>query len=100
MRLPASITTRFTIGVGVVLLHYALWRFAVILIHYDNDVEGFAANLVFSTVSLRWYVFAAVCAYSVLRRFAMRKRQWDIYAPPLAFFSAGIMYLEATKFGN
>jgi hypothetical protein len=100
MRLPASITTRLTIGVGVVLLHYAVWRFAVLLIRYDHDVEGFAANLLFSTVSLRWYVFAVVCAYSVLRRFVMRKRQWDIYAPPLAFFSAGIIYLEAIKYAN
>jgi hypothetical protein len=91
---------RFTLGVAVVLLHYAAWRFAVILIHYDHDVEGFGASLVFTTIAVRWYVFAGVCAYSFVRRFVLPKHEWDIYGPPLAFFSAGIMYLEALKYAN
>ena len=100
MRIPTGIKTRFTLGVAIVLLHYAVWRLAVILIRYDHDVEGFAENLLFTTVSLRWYVFALVCTYSIARRFAMRKHEWDIYGPPLAFFSAGTMHLEALKYAN
>jgi hypothetical protein len=100
MHIAASIKGRFTFGVGLVLLHYAIWRLAVLLIAYNHDVEGFGADLWFITVSLRWYIFASVCAYSLLRRFVMQKHEWDIYAPPLAFFSAGIIYLEALKYAN
>lgn len=100
MHVADHIKMRFTLGVGLVLLHYAVWRCAILLIHYVPNVEGFAANLLFTTVAARWYVVAAVCAYSLLRRFALQKHQSDLYGPPLAVLSAGTMYLEALKYAN
>ena len=82
------------------LLHYVAWRLAFVVIHFDSNVEGFGAAFLFTTVALRWYVVAAVCVYSLLRRFALRTHQWDIYGPPLALVSAAAMHLEALKYAN
>jgi hypothetical protein len=100
MQISATIKSRFTLGVALVLFHYAAWRVAVVLIHFDHNVEGFGANFLFTTVTLRWYVVASACLYSLLRRFALRKHQWDIYGPPLALVSAAAMHLEALKYAN
>jgi hypothetical protein len=93
-----SIKTRFTLGVAAVLLHYAAWRFGVFLIKHDHDVEGFGAHLFFMTFDIRWYVVAAVCIYSFVRRFATQKREWDVYGPILSLVSAALMYLEIQKY--
>lgn len=100
MNLVAAIKDRFTAGVAVVLLHYCTWRLGVWLMHYEQNVEGLGINLMWTAVELRWYVFAGVCLYSLMRRFVMHKREWDVYAPPLAFFSAGVIYLDALKHAN
>lgn len=98
MHIPASIKTRFTLGIAVVLLHYAAWRFGVFLIHHDHDVEGFGAHFFFTTFGLRWYIVTAVCIYSFVRRFALAKHQWDVYGPLLSVLSAELMYLEIQKY--
>lgn len=100
MQVLTAIKSRFTIGVALVLLHYGVWRLAVVVIHFDNNVEGFGAGLLFTTVALRWYVVAAVCVCALLRRFVFQKHQWDIYGPPLALVSAAAMYLDALKYAN
>ena len=98
MSVVAAIKTRFTLGVVVALMHYIAWRFAVLLIRYDHDIEGFGAHFFFGIVYVRWYVVAAVCIYSFIRRFVLREREWDIYGPPLAALSAVLMYLEIQKY--
>jgi len=98
MNIPASIKSRFTLGVTVVLLHYIAWRLGVFLMNHDNEVEGFGEHVTFITFYSRWYVVAAVCLYSLARRFALSKHEWDIYGPPLAFLSATLMYLEIQRY--
>lgn len=100
MHIPTTIKSRFTLGVALVLLHYAAWRLAVVLIHFDHNVDGFGVSFLFTMVALRWYVVTSVCVYSLVRRFALQKHQWDIYGPPLALLSASAMYLEALKYAN
>jgi hypothetical protein len=98
MQIPLTIRNRFTIGVGLALLHYLAWRVAVFGIHHSNEVEGPAADFFFTVFTIRWYVVAGVCAYSVLRRFVFRPHQWDLYGPPLSLLSACLMYLEIQKY--
>ncbi len=98
MHIPVSIKSRLTIGVAVALLYYAAWRFGVFLIHHDHDVEGFGAHFFFTTFDIRWYVVAAVCIYSVARRFVLRPHKWDVYGPILAVLFSALMYLEIQKY--
>ena len=98
MHIPPNIKARCTFAVLGVLLHYATWRFGVFLIHHETDVEGFGERLLFATFSLRWYVVAEAFVYSVLRRFALKKHEWDIYSPPLALLSAALMSLEIQRY--
>lgn len=98
MQVLLSIRNRFTIGVGLALFHYLAWRVAVFGIHHSTEVEGAAADFFFTVFSIRWYVVAGVCVYSVLRRFVLRPHQWDLYGPPLSVLSASLMYLEIQKY--
>ena len=98
MQILRIIKTRFTLAVLVVLLHYAVWRLGVFLIHHETEVEGFGARLFFATFGLRWYVVAGAFLYSVIQRFAMKIHEWDIYAPPLALLSAALIWLEIQKY--
>jgi hypothetical protein len=98
MHIPASSKARFTVAVVVVLLHYATWRLGVFLLRHETSVEGFGSWLFFAAFGLRWYVVVGAFAYSVLQRFAMRKHEWDIYAPPLAVLSAALMWLEIQQY--
>jgi len=96
MHISVSIKSRFTIGVAVALLNYVAWRFGVFLIHLE--MEGFGAYFFFTTFELRWYVAAAVCIYSFVRRFALRPHEWDVYGPILAVLFSVLMYLEIQKY--
>jgi hypothetical protein len=100
MHVPLAIKSRFTPGVAVALSHYLAWRLAVFAIRFDHDIEGIGAHFFFGVVIIRWYVVAGVCIYSVLRRFVLRQREWDIYGPPLATLSAVLMYLEIQPYLN
>lgn len=100
MHIPVSIKSRFTLGVAVSLLYYLAWRLAVLLISVDQNVEGLGAHFFIGVFYIRWYVVAAVCIYSFVRRFALQKHEWDIYGPPLAVLSAVLIYLEIQKYLN
>jgi hypothetical protein len=94
MCIPDAIKKRFTLGVCVVLLNYVVWRVGAFLDRFGGELDMFGAQLCRTTYHFRWYLIAGACVYSFVRRFVLRRQQWDFYGPALGALIAELMWIE------
>ena len=88
---------RCSLGTLAVVLYFLAWLLAEVTVVYASNLQV-VTSCCLALFSVRWYVVAGTCVYSVIRRFAFKQHQWDLYGPLLAVLSAVLIEWETLRY--
>lgn len=95
MSVVIAFKKRFTPVVFAVLMDFIFWRHGVSLGGFARGLDTLGYEYCFTASYIAWFLVPVAVFYSFVRRFVLRKHQWDFYGLALSVMNVLLVSYES-----